>query len=178
MSDVHVRAWTEADLPTIGRVHATSRHHAYAALVDADALARVSPASQEAVWRSRWVEMRAAAAHGRPFVAVLAEQDGEVVGFAVAFVLPQPDGASQAELNALHVLPDRHGSGVAQRLMAAVLAAVRTWRVDRVHLLVLEGNERAQAFYRRTGWELRGAAGTHDVGGVQVPVQRYELRVR
>lgn len=173
-----MRAWTEADLLTIGRLHATSRHRAYAALVDPDALARVSPASQEAVWRSRWAEMRDASAHGRPFVALLAEQDGEAVGFAVAFALPQPDSGSQAELNALHVLPGHHGTGVAQRLMGAVLAALRTWPVERVHLLVLEGNERAQAFYRRTGWTLRGAAGTHDVGGAQVPVLRYELRVR
>ncbi len=178
MSDVQVRAWTEADLPAIGRLHATSRHHAYADLVTPEALAQVSPASQEVVWRSRWAEMRAAAAHGRAFVALLAERDGEPVGFAVAFVLPHPDGGSQAELSALHVLPDHHGSGVAQRLMTAVASGLEAWRVDVAHLLVLDGNERAQAFYRRTGWVLRGAAGTHDVGGAQVPVLRYELRVR
>lgn len=178
VSDVHVRAWTEADLPTIGRLHASSRHHAYAALVTPEALAQVSPASQEAVWRSRWAEIRAAAAHGRPFVALLAERDGEPVGFAVAFVVAEPDSGSQAELNALHVLPDHHGTGVAQRLMTAVVAALEAWPVHVAHLLVLEGNERAQAFYRQTGWELRGAAGTHDVGGAQVPVLRYELRVR
>lgn len=178
VADVRIREWQAADLPAIGRLHATSRHHAYADLVDPDALAQVSPASQEAVWRSRWAELHAGAAHGRPFTALLAELDGEPVGFAVAFVLPQPDSGSEVELNALHVLPSHHGGGVAQRLMGAVVSALEAWSVDVAHLMVLEGNERAQAFYRRTGWVLRGTAGTHDVGGAQVPVLRYELRVR
>ena len=47
--------------------------------------------------------------------------------------------------------------------------------VDRLHLLVIGDNERAQAFYRRAGWELTGPAGTHDIGGVQARVVRYEL---
>ena len=173
-----IREWQAEDLPTIGRLHSASRHHAYADLVDPDALASISPASQERVWGTRWAELHDGAARGRPFVALVAELDGETVGFAVAFVLAEPDSGSQVELNALHVLPDHHGTGVAQRLMDAVVAAVRTWQVDRAHLLVLEGNERAQAFYRRTGWELCGAAGTHDVGGAQVPVLRYEREVR
>jgi GNAT superfamily N-acetyltransferase len=176
---VHVRPWDDDDLPTVGRLHALSRHHAYAELVDPAALARVSPASQETVWRSRWAELHAGARRGLPFAALLADIDGDAVGFAVALALPQPDeDGSQAELNALHVLPRHHGTGVAHQLMDGVVTALRAWSVDVAHLLVLEGNARAEAFYRRTGWTLRGPAGTHDVGGTQVPVLRYELRLR
>ena len=178
MSDVQLREWQDDDLPAIGRLHALSRHHAYADLVDPVALARVSPASQEAVWRSRWTDPRERAGQGRPYVALVAEVDGGPVGFAVAFALDRPDGGSGVELNALHVLPSHHGTGVAQALMDAVVAALRTWDVPTAHLLVLEGNARAEAFYRRTGWVLRGPAGTHDVGGAPVPVLRYELRLR
>jgi GNAT superfamily N-acetyltransferase len=154
MSNVQVRPWTEADLPTVGRLHAASRHHAYADLVDAGALARVTSETQEATWRQRWVRLRE------------------------GFALPEPDRASQAELNALHVLPQHHRAGVGRALMDAVVAAMRTWDVRTAHLLVLEGNTRAESFYRRTGWSCRGRAGTHDVGGAQVPVLRYELRLR
>ncbi len=178
VTELHVREWHDDDLPTIGRLHAVSRHHAYADLVDPVALARVSPASQEAVWRARWAGLRDRAAQGRPYVSLLAEAGGLPVGFAVAFVPATPDDRAGAELNALHVLPSHHGTGVAQALMRGVVDALGTWGVTRAHLLVLEGNARAEAFYRRAGWVLRGPAGTHDVGGAEVPVLRYELRLR
>lgn len=173
---MHVRDWQDDDLPTIGRLHAESRHHAYADLVAPAALARVSSATQEAVWHARWADLRDGAAQGRPYVALVAEKDGKAVGFAVAFVLGRLDEGSGAELNALHVLPSHHGTGVAHALMDAVVDAMTSWDVATAHLFVLEGNERAQAFYRRTGWVLCGPAGTHDVGGAEVPVLRYELR--
>ena len=40
---------------------------------------------------------------------------------------------------------------------------------------MLAGNDRAQAFYRRTGWRLAGDAGLHDIGGAQAAHVRYEL---
>lgn len=171
---MHVRPWTEADLPTVGRLHALSRHHAYAGLVDAEALARVTPETQEMVWRARWEQMRTSP---ESHVMVLAEVDGEPAGFAVAFALPRPDQGSQAELSAIHVLPRHHGSGAGAALMDAVVEAMSGWGVSTAHLLVVDGNDRAQAFYRRTGWVLRGSAGVHDVGGADVPVLRYELEV-
>lgn len=172
MTRVSVRDWDEADLATIGRLHALSRQHAYAGLVDAVALSRVTPESQEVVWRDRWLELRD---RPEPHVAVLAEVEGQAVGFAVAFALPESDAGSRAELNAIHVLPTHHGVGVGPALMAAVVAAMRTWPVPTAHLLVVEGNERAQAFYRRSGWVLRGPSGVHDVGGADVAVLRFDL---
>ncbi len=38
-----------------------------------------------------------------------------------------------------------------------------------------EGTERARRFYVQTGWQLVWFAGTHDVGGAQVGIVRYEL---
>lgn len=176
---MRVRLWAEDDLPTIGRLHALSRHHAYAGLVEAQALARVTPEAQEAVWRDRWADLRDSDP-SRRHVALLAEDvcTGAAVGFAVAFESPEADDGSQAELNALHVLPQHHGAGVGSALMDAVVEAMGTWDVGTAHLLVLDGNARAQGFYRRTGWTCCGPAGTHDVGGAEVPVLRWELRLR
>lgn len=175
VSAVRVRAWVEEDLPAIGRLHSLSRRHAYAGLVDEQSLARVTPEAQQWAWRERWA--RLGDAEDTRHLTLLAEDTttGEMLGFAVAYALSEPDGGSGAELQALHVLPQHHGAGVGAALMEQVLAALRGWGARTAHLLVLEGNERAQAFYRRTGWTLRGPAGTHDVGGAQVPVVRYEV---
>ena len=44
------------------------------------------------------------------------------------------------------------------------------WGATSAELSVLEGNRRAQAFYRRRGWTTDGTTSSHEVGGVVVPV--------
>lgn len=102
------------------------------------------------------------------------EDDGEVVGFA----LGQFDTEFGAELTAIHVLPECHGTGAGQALMDVVVDAFHEWGVIDALLYVLDGNGRAQAFYRRNGWRLFGSAGSHDVGGSLVPILEYRLRVQ
>jgi ribosomal protein S18 acetylase RimI-like enzyme len=158
-----VRRWAPADLDQIGWVHSRSRQEAYAGLVPADALARVTPEQQATVWRARFASLP------EPHAGLVVEHDGVVVGFALA----QLDPESGAELNAIHVLPDQQGTGAGQALMDVVIAAFCQWGVAEAHLHVIEGNERAQAFYRRNGWRLCGPAGSHEVGGAVVPILEY-----
>ncbi len=158
-----MRRWVSTDLERIGWVHSRSRQDAYARLVPAEALARVTPAQQATVWKSRFAQLPAQHA------AFVVEHDGIVVGFALAQIV----AASGAELNAIHVLPDRQGSGAGQALMDAVITAFGKWDVTEAHLHVIDGNERAQAFYRRNGWRPHGPAGVHDVGGAMVPILDY-----
>lgn len=162
-----VRRWLAADIERIGLVHSRSRQEAYAGLVPADALALVTPEQQAVVWRARL------AALPEWHAAVVVEHQGEVVGFALA----QFDAESGAELNAIHVLPEHQGTGAGQALMHVVVDSFREWRVADAHLYVIEGNERTQAFYRRNGWQLRGPAGSHTVGGAAVPILEYRLVV-
>jgi GNAT superfamily N-acetyltransferase len=159
---VRIRPATPSDLEEVGRVHALSRNAAYVGLVPARALARVTPRTQTDVWRRR-----TSTAAPRS-VLLVAEVDDEVVGFTFA----SADGTT-AELAALHVLSDLHGSGTGQALHDGVLDRVRSWGCDVVELWVLRGNERAQSFYRRNGWVHDGTTASHDVGGVDVPILRY-----
>ena len=53
MTSIMVRPYDEGDLLPVGRVHALSRRAAYAGLVPADALAKVTPETQVEVWRER-----------------------------------------------------------------------------------------------------------------------------
>lgn len=166
-TDQRVRRWVAGDAERIGWVHSQSRQHAYAVLVPPDALARVTPEQQASVWRVRMA--------GLPdqHVGIVVEQEGEVVGFA----LGQFDPGTGAELTAIHVLPERQGTGAGQALIDTVVGAFRGWGVSDAYLHVIEGNERAQAFYRRNGWRLTGRAGSHKVGGAVVPILEYRLVV-
>ncbi|MFS0702730.1 GNAT family N-acetyltransferase [Cellulomonas sp. 179-A 4D5 NHS] len=60
------------------------------------------------------------------------------------------------ELSKCYVLPGHHGQGVATLLMAATLDAARRTGAAGVWLGVNQQNLRAQAFYRRAGFEVVG----------------------
>lgn len=160
-----VGCWVADDVERVGWVHSRSRRQAYAGLVPDEALARVTPAEQVGVWRARIARLP------ERHVALVITQAGGVIGFA----LGQFDAQSGAQLNAIHVLPEQQGTGAGQELMDSVIATFGDWGVTDAHLHVIEGNERAQAFYRRTGWLLRGPAGSHQVGGALVSILEYRL---
>ena len=164
MEPIMVRPYRSSDLVDVGRLHASSRGAAYDGLVPSEALANVTPETQTEVWRERMSHPATS--------AFVAERDGELVGFVS--LLETEDGT---ELNAIHVLPEVVGTGVGTALMKAAVQHARARGADTLHLFVIEGNERARAFYTRTGWRLTGVAGTHEIGGAQVGIVRYELRL-
>lgn len=162
-----IRQYVEGDLPLIGEAHSRSRQAAYSDLVPQDALATITPEAQTVAWKVRL------AALTTPYELFVAVGDGTVVGFSLAVAHP----GEAAELNAIHVLPEHQGTGVGRALMSSAVATFTTWGVADAWLHVIAGNERAQAFYRRSGWHLRGEAGTHEIGGAVVPILEYGLVV-
>ena len=86
---------------------------------------------------------------------LLAEADGEPVGYALLASYAPPDcvrGAAPLVLSRLYARADWIGGGVGPRLLAEVVAAAR-WRGARtLWLTVWEHNERAKAFYRKHGF--------------------------
>jgi ribosomal protein S18 acetylase RimI-like enzyme len=162
-----VRPATEDDLEAVGALHALSRRHAYADLIPPDALAAITDEAMIADWR---LGMAQATEDHRVVVAVLA--DGTLAGFSMITVR-----GAEAELNAIHVHPDQHGTGVAGALLDTVLAIMREAGCTSTYLWVLEGNERAQAFYRRTGWTFDGTRSSHEIGGHPAEILRYSRAV-
>ncbi|XVV16114.1 GNAT family N-acetyltransferase [Actinoplanes sp. CA-131856] len=101
-------------------------------------------------WRER-VEDGASGDEESMFVAVL---DGRFAAKATCFT--ESTGAS-AQVVGVYVVPHLRGSGVAGDLMAAVIRWAREEAgVDRLRLFVMRANERAAAFYRRTGFAATG----------------------
>ena len=150
----------------VGALHAASRAAAYAGLVDAAALARVTPERQAAVWRDRLAQP-----HRRATLLVATTDQGEPVGFAHGCTDGPP--AAEAQLDAIHVLPEHLGRGAGPLLLEAAVARFAAWGCSGAWLWVVEGNERAQAFYRREGWTHDGTRESHEVGGSIVPILRY-----
>jgi GNAT superfamily N-acetyltransferase len=82
---------------------------------------------------------------------IVAEEDGEAVGFAVV---------SEGWLDRLYVAPGRWGTGVGSRLHDAAVTRRRAAGDRRLRLWTLEANDGARAFYERRGWRLDGASKT------------------
>lgn len=82
--------------------------------------------------------------------------EGEPIGYAKLTPLRAPavDAADGAmELQQIYVLPEWHGTGVADRLMEWGLATAEANGSPEVYLTVFDHNERAKHFYRRHGFE-------------------------
>lgn len=99
-----------------------------------------------------WVE-RCVAADSR--CVTVATDGGDPVGYV--FVLPERLAMiwDAAVVNELYVDPEHRGAGVADELIewAFALAREQDLPLDRIVLDVDPENERAQAFYRRHGFE-------------------------
>lgn len=88
-----------------------------------------------------------------------ASGDVALVGYAhlVAGRAPATvQGAAPVELRRIYVSRERHGQGIAQALMDAVLDAARGRGARTIWLGVWERNPRAASFYRKYGFERVG----------------------
>jgi GNAT superfamily N-acetyltransferase len=92
---------------------------------------------------------------------ITAAQDGRIVGYAM--LIRDDRTEDTAELSKMYVVPDHHGAGVSTALMERTLATAKEWGVRRVWLGVNQGNQRAQRFYAKNGFEVSGTR-TFQVG--------------
>lgn len=114
-----------------------------------------------------------------PRHSLLVAHAPDVVGYAL-LVRGEPDGTAErqtldqvvgagpyVELSKIYVHPARQGDGTAALLMSAAIEAAPRLLPGGALWLGTNGlNARAQAFYRRHGFEVVGTR-TYDVGGVQ-----------
>ncbi|MGN7190744.1 GNAT family N-acetyltransferase [Curtobacterium sp. MCBA15_004] len=127
IAEVHVRAWREA----------------YAHLLPAAFLAALDVDAREDRWRGLVAD---------PDLTVLvAERDGRVVGWASAGAGRDDEPVRDRELEGIYVLAGHHGSGTGQALLDAAVGT------EPAFLWVADRNPRAEAFYRRNGFERDGA---------------------
>ena len=96
---------------------------------------------------------------------LLAEADGEVVGYAGLRLGPFISGDyPRAELSELYVQPARRRRGVGRALVEEAVARASEAGARRVLLLVSQGNADAQAFYRSLGFADCALAMRREIG--------------
>jgi ribosomal protein S18 acetylase RimI-like enzyme len=92
-------------------------------------------------------------------VTLLAEDEGELVGFVqlrLGSTHSSVTSTSPIELWRIYIEPDRMGSGLAQALMEAAKREAIHNGGDAMWLSVWQENPRAIAFYRKEGFEIVG----------------------
>jgi ribosomal protein S18 acetylase RimI-like enzyme len=133
------------DAPAVAALHVDSwRRHYRGAYSDAFLDGGVE-ADRLATWTERLAQPNTDAA-----CALVAEQNGAVVGFAYTIWGDDPQWGSLLEN--LHVVYGQKGQGVGTQLMARTAQSLlQRGSVEGLYLWVLEQNKAAQAFYEARG---------------------------
>jgi GNAT superfamily N-acetyltransferase len=163
-----IRPATPDDALRIAQVHVISWQGAYTRLLPAEYLAGLDASARERQWQS---VLSGEGGLGDRHVLV-AEQEGRTLGFASFGPSEDEDAdAGTYELYAMYLEPGAWGKGVARELMRTVLAQVPA-RAP-MTLWVLAGNERAQHFYRRHGFQPDGIERIDEIGGTPLSELRF-----
>jgi ribosomal protein S18 acetylase RimI-like enzyme len=155
---VTVRRAALSDAPGIAHVHVEAWREAYAGRIPDEFLASLDVDRRSRMWTALLTKGQTD--------AFVAERDGAVVGWATAGAGRDVDAPVDCELEGLYVLSEVYGSGVGQQLLDAAIgdAAAYLW--------VMDGNGRAEAFYRRNRFARDGTTKHETIGGAALPVIR------
>ena len=139
--DATIRPAGAADAAIVAHVHNRSRAAAFRGHIPDEALDNAAVLEREWVAYFQDPDGRVA----------IAEVDGQPVG--MAYAIP----GQRTELRNLYLLAEAAGTGVAPRLMDAVIPPGQP-----AFLWVADFNERAQAFYRKHGFAFDGEETHHE----------------
>lgn len=160
---MNVRPAEPDDAPAIERVARDAWWETYPGILDAE----VVESTLAEVYDPDF--LREAMADHDGLLYLVAEQDGEVVGFASA----QQTWADEVEIHTLYVDPDHRQRGVGTALLEAVDESAAAAGVDRLRAGVLSGNHVGRAFAETHGFE-RVETRTAAFDGTEVPEDVFE----
>lgn len=139
---MRIRPATPNDAETIADIHVRSWQHAYKGILDDAVLAGLDVASRVPGWRTRL-------SANDPLHTLVAERDGEVIGFAGFGSANEPDlPEGTPMLYSIYLHPDSMGGGVG----SALLQAAEQHMHGAASLRVLTANAPTRRFYERHGW--------------------------
>lgn len=142
-SSQSVRIATPDDAECLAELHLRCWHETYSGLLSSNFFATHRVEVQLAIWSDVLN-----GPHARRHVVACA--GGNLLGFAGS-VPRNAASPNHAELWGLYLLRAHHGSGLGQQLLDGTLGD------EPAALWVAEDNPRAQAFYRRNGFEFVGS---------------------
>ena len=151
---VTLRSAAPPDAGDVARVHVRSWQAAYRGLLPADFLAGLQPTDWAAGYTFDAQD---------PVTTVAVDSRSGIVGFATVSITPP-----LARLMALYVDPDLRGHGIGSQLLKQAMDSFRTAGCTVAELWVMDGNERAQHFYRSHGWHPVAGHKRENVRGIEV----------
>lgn len=174
-----VRDGRPADAAGVARIHVDAWRHAYRGLIGDAVLDALDVDDRTASW-GRWIA-RSLAGEGTDgdvrHDMLVAERDGEVVGWATFGPARMPERAGWGELAGLYVAPAALRSGIGRALLEGVEQRLAAAGFARAYLWVLEGNAPAEAAYERCGWLEDGTTiDDPDTDATRMLVDRARIR--
>jgi ribosomal protein S18 acetylase RimI-like enzyme len=142
-----IRLARPEDAAGIVRVHGDTWWAAYRGIVPDAFLERFAREPDAVERRRRWLEKPES-------VTLVAEEGGEVVGFAAGGRTRGGPPEYDAELYAIYVLPSHQRGGLGRRLARAFAAAAAAQGFRALVLWVLRDNARGRVFYESLGGRL------------------------
>lgn len=161
-ADHRIRQAGYHDVDEIAAVKAEIWQEAYGGLLPADVLA--AQATPERLERS--AEHFRQVLHDGEYLWVLTDLERRIRGVAHACVARDPEPPQSLELTLLYVGAEARGSGAADKLLTTAIGDAPAY------LWVLDGNERAQAFYRRHGFTADGVSKPYGHGASEIRMTR------
>lgn len=152
MTPLVIRDAVADDAEAVAGVHVRSWQSAYEGLIDQEVLDGLSVSERAEGWRRIFADPLPTS-----LGTLVAERDGTVVGWASFGSGRDPDGLDDAELYGIYADPTAWSTGAGHALLDAAEQRMIDARHTRAYLWVLDGNDRADGFYARHGWELDGA---------------------
>jgi GNAT superfamily N-acetyltransferase len=159
MAGVVVRPARDDDAAAIARVHWQSWQETYAGLMPQALLDATTLELRLAQW-PEWL-----AAHRQNAMPLVAELDGAVSGIALVAPARDPSLGTPLELGLCYVLAAAHRRGVGRALVGGCAGWLAARGGGAVGLWVVDGNDRAEAFYTAMGARRTGVVRTETVRG-------------
>lgn len=174
-----VRDGRPADAAGVARIHVDAWRHAYRGLIGDAVLEALDVEARTASW-GEWIASSLAGDGTDGDVRhdmLVADRDGEVVGWATFGPARLPERAGWGELAGLYVAPAAQRAGIGRALLAGVERRLAAAGFARAYLWVLEGNAAAEAAYERCGWLEDGTTlADLDTDATRVLVDRARIR--
>jgi ribosomal protein S18 acetylase RimI-like enzyme len=144
MGTVQIRTATVADAEGIARVHVDSWRETYQGIVPDDFLRNLSYEKRMTHWSKFLTE-----AEG-PWKVFVAEQEGEIKGFAKVGLKRDDSFPYAGELYAIYLMKDMQGRSIGRDLFKAGLGSLKSAGLDGMYCWVLRDNP-ALEFYQYMG---------------------------
>lgn len=162
---MNIRPATLDDPEGLARVHVDTWRAAYRGIVPDATLDGLSYARRAEQWREILLRATGTA------ITLVAEDDGQVVGFASAGPARMGPESYDGELWGLYVRPEYQGRGLGRQLTVAAAEWLRAVGYRSMLVLVLTDNP-ARAFYEHLGGRYVGEASIN-IGGADLREAAY-----